>query len=98
VRKTLLVILAALALTGCGGESGTDPADLAARIGASKCEQTNYTIESNLTGDKTIIYSCYRDYQNICVTEENDIARDETATVTALFADAFVADKPVCAD
>lgn len=98
MKRLLVTMMAPLVLAACGGSSDTDPAELAKRIGASRCERTNFTLESKVNGESTVIYDCYRDYQNICVTDDDDIARDETAKVTVLFANTLAADKPTCAE
>lgn len=97
--KTVVVLVTVLALAGCGGSSDPDPDKLAEKVGAASCEKTSFTIESKLNGETRAVYDCYfkGDYRHRCVTESDNIARDETDTVIALLEDTFGTEKPRCA-
>lgn len=77
------------------------PADLSGEIavqtGADSCDQTGYTIVSKLNGSETPIYDCVIDGKDLCVTEENGVVSDSTATARLLFASVLAGSKPGCA-
>lgn len=93
-------IVLALAIGWYSGRSNEpDPDILAESIGATYCDKTSFTIESKLNGETRTVYDCYFSdvAKHRCVTESDNIAKDETDTVVALFKDTFATDKPTCA-
>ena len=87
---------AAFAVAGCGGESDRSSA-IASETGASSCTATDYQIINRLDNTKARIYDCFINGAEKCVTEENGIANDETATAKILFASSLSGGKPDCA-
>jgi hypothetical protein len=70
---------------------------LANRIGASNCADSGYYITNKLDGSRRTIYDCAMQSGRLrCVTEENGVASDETATVRLLFQNTLGTTKPMC--
>lgn len=94
ITLTLSIVLV-VGLAACGGASDRS-AQIASETGASSCTATDYQIISRLDNSKARIYDCTINGVDKCVTEQNGIASDETATVKILFANALSGGKPSC--
>jgi hypothetical protein len=81
------------------GDSGPSASSVAAKIGASSCDNSGYSVQSRLDGSKEIIFDCTMgNLATKCVTVSNGIANDATAEVKLLFANTLGASKPSCLD
>lgn len=73
-------------------------AAIATSISASSCSRTSYYITNRLDGSKASIYDCVMgDGTETCVTQENGLVRDQTATVKLLFESTLGSSRPTCA-
>jgi len=96
--RTAYLVLAALALAGCGsGVSRPDPSKLAQTIGAASCQDSGYYLENRVDHSKTEVYDCLRDGFYICVIQENGIAKNVTREARLVWADTLATDEPTCA-
>jgi hypothetical protein len=81
------------------GHSGPSPSTVAARIGASSCDNSGYYVQNKLDGSKAVIFDCtMSNLATKCVTMTNGIASDATAEVRLLFANTLGSTKPSCLD
>jgi hypothetical protein len=98
MKATIIVVLAVLALTlaACGGSSQSDQsAKIGKEIGGD-CTATNYLIVYKAEKRQARIYDCWVNTKRLCVTEENGIPSDQTATARLVYADALGGKKPAC--
>lgn len=97
----VLIALAALRLdlVQMPGHSPNRSASIATSIGAYSCSRTNYEITNRLDGSKTTVYDCVMadGVTEKCVTEENGLVHDQTATVKLLFTNTLGSSRPTCA-
>lgn len=93
------IVAAALTLAGCSADSylGDDSQEIADKIGASECGQTEWALENRFTGASRAIYECVVDGNSMCVTYEGGVARDETDAARLAFEDTLATERPRCA-
>lgn len=95
MKTAAAVVLVVLVVAGCGG-SGDQSNAIAAKIGASTCSAEQFEIQNRLDRSKERIYDCELHARSVCVVEESGIARNVTAEVRLLFANALGGQRPGC--